>query len=84
MSTLAPNNEAPNALSQDRQQTLLKLLQIEPDDLVGLVRATGWGEPNTRMALLQLTVYQQVICRNFSGRKVYYAARMPVSQGATK
>ena len=46
-------NEAPNAHSEDRKRTLLKLLQIEPDNPVGLVRATGWGEPNTRMALLQ-------------------------------
>lgn len=84
MTVHVPNNEAPNAPSQDKQQTLLKLLQIEPDDLVGLVRATGWGESNTRMALLQLTVDRQVTCCNFSGRRVYYAAPNSASQGAAQ
>jgi DNA-binding IclR family transcriptional regulator len=58
-------------VSQERKDALLKLLQVEPDHLSGLVHATGWGEEQTRMALLQLTVDGLVSWHNRSGRRYY-------------
>ena len=75
MSQIEQEHEAPMALSQERKATLLKLLQVEPDDFSGLVRATGWGEEHTRMALMQLTVDRKVSHKNFGGRRLYQVAQ---------
>ena len=63
--------EAP--VSQERKNALLKLIQVEPDHLSSLVHATGWGEDQTRMALLQLTVDGLVRRHNRFGRQFYEA-----------
>lgn len=60
-------------MSQERKEALLKLIQVEPDHLSGLVHATGWGEDQTRMALLQLTVDGLVRRHNRSGRQYFEA-----------
>jgi hypothetical protein len=73
------SHETPMALSQERKETLLKLLQVEPDDFSGLVRATGWGEEHTRMALMQLTVDRKVQHKNFGGRRTYHAVAPAVN-----
>ncbi|PKO77980.1 MAG: hypothetical protein CVU21_05430 [Betaproteobacteria bacterium HGW-Betaproteobacteria-15] len=72
MGQIVQTYEAPTALNQERKETLLKLLQVEPDDFSGLVRATGWGEEHTRMALMQLTVDRKVQHKNSGGRRTYY------------
>lgn len=66
-------SRAETPVSQERKQALLKLIQVEPDHLSGLVHATGWGEEQTRMALLQLTVDGLVRRHNRSGRQYYEA-----------
>lgn len=60
-------------LSQRRKDVLLKLIQVEPDHLESLVQATGWGENQTRMTLLQLTVDGLVRRHNRGGRQFYKA-----------
>ena len=72
MGQVDQSHETPMALSQERKETLLKLLQVEPDDFSGLVRATGWGEEHTRMALMQLTVDRKVQQKNSGGRRTYH------------
>ena len=61
-------------VSQERKDALLKLIQVEPDDLSGLVRATGWGEDQTRMALLQLTV-DGLVRRQYRSGRLFYCVR---------
>lgn len=72
MSLIVREKELPVALGQERKDTLLKLLKVEPDDFSGLVRATGWGEEHTRMALMQLTVDRKVQQKNSGGRRTYH------------
>ena len=67
-------------VSQERKEALLKLIQVEPDHLSGLVHATGWGEDQTRMALLQLTVDGLVRRHNRSGRQYFEAVHRIDSQ----
>lgn len=64
---------AETPVSQLRKNALLKLIQVEPDHLSGLVQATGWGEDQTRMTLLQLTVDGLVHRHNRGGRQFYKA-----------
>lgn len=76
-SATAPSPSCPSGTqarpsnNQTRKDTLLKLLQIEPDHLSSLVQATGWGEQQTRMTLMQLTVDGLVSHHNMGGRRVY-------------
>lgn len=60
-------------VGQLRKDALLKLIQVEPNHLSGLVQATGWGEDQTRMTLLQLTVDGLVHRHNRGGRQFYKA-----------
>lgn len=60
--------------SQMRKDALFKLIQVEPVHFNSLVQATGWGEDQTRMTLLQLTVDGLVSRRNRAGRQ-YFAAK---------
>ena len=78
MSLIVREKELPVALGQERKDTLLKLLKVEPDDFSGLVRATGWGEEHTRMALMQLTEDRKVLHKNYGGRRIYHAANKAV------
>lgn len=71
---------AEQPVSQGRKEALLKLIQVEPDHLSGLVNATGWGEDQTRMALLQLTVDGLVRRHNRSGRQYFEAVHRIESQ----
>jgi hypothetical protein len=64
---------------QARKDVLFKLIQIEPDHLSNLVQATGWGEEQTRMALLQLTVDGLVTHHNRSGRQFFRAISDPTT-----
>ena len=82
MGQVDQSHETPMALSQERKEALLKLLQVEPDDFSGLVRATGWGEEHTRMALMQLTVDRKVQHKNSGGRRTYHVvASAPKAAG---
>lgn len=71
--TQTQGTRAEPPVSQERKQALLKLIQVEPDHLCGLVHATGWGEEQTRMTLLQLTVDGLVRRHNRSGRQYFEA-----------
>lgn len=70
-------------VSQERKEALLKLIQVEPDHLSGLVQATGWGEDQTRMALLQLTVDGLVRRHNRFGRQCFEAVHRSESQSVS-
>lgn len=67
-------------VSQERKEALLKLILVEPDHLSSLVHATGWGEDQTRMALLQLTVDGLVRRHNRFGRQIYFAVQRTDTQ----
>ena len=71
--TQTQGTRAEPPVSQERKHALLKLIQVEPDHLSSLVHATGWGEDQTRMALLQLTVDGLVRRHNRSGRQHFKA-----------
>lgn len=60
-------------VSQDRKEALLKLIQVEPDHIGNLTDATGWGEEQTRMTLMQLTVDGLVSRHNQGSVKIYKA-----------
>lgn len=60
-------------VSQDRKETLLKLIRVEPDHIGNLTNATGWGEAQTRMTLMQLTVDGLVSRHNQGSVKIYKA-----------
>lgn len=70
-------------VSQARKDALLKLIQVEPDHLSGLVHATGWGEDQTRITLLQLTVDGLVRRHNRAGRQYYSAVQSIDTQTAS-
>ena len=61
--------------SQMRRDALLKLIQVEPDHFSSLVQAKGWGEDQTRMTLLQLTVDGLVSRHNRAGRQYFSAIK---------
>ena len=65
--------------SQMRKDALLKLIQVEPDHFSSLVQATGWGEDQTRMTLLQLTVDGLVSRHNRAGRQYFKATAHPTT-----
>ena len=56
----------------DRSQVLLKLLQVEPDTIGNLTRATGWGEAETTKTLLQLIADGKVLCRTGNGFRTFF------------
>ncbi|AOW13324.1 hypothetical protein LPB72_09735 [Hydrogenophaga crassostreae] len=60
-------------VSQDRKDALLKLIQVEPDHIGNLTDATGWGEEQTRMTLMQLTVDGLVSRHKQGSVKIYKA-----------
>jgi predicted Rossmann fold nucleotide-binding protein DprA/Smf involved in DNA uptake len=60
-------------VSQDRKDALLKLIQVEPDHIGNLTNATGWGEEQTRMTLMQLTVDGLVSRHKQGSVKIYKA-----------
>lgn len=71
--SLEPVASGTEPVGQKRKETLLKLIQVEPDHLGNLVQATGWGEAQTRMTLMQLTVDGLVSRHNQGGVQIYEA-----------
>ena len=61
--------------SQMRKDALFKLIQVEPDHFSSLVQATVWGDDQTRMTLLQLTVDGLVSRHNRTGRQYFSAIK---------
>ena len=74
-------------VSQDRKDALLKLIQVEPDHIGNLIDATGWGEVQTRMTLMQLTVDGLVSRHKLGSVTIYKAvstAQNTTQKGKTK